>query len=607
MQRLTKSNLYIIITCFLGIVAFLFHIDFSFNLIGFEWTNVVFLVISIILLNHFMILLPPKGNAISMDSAVYLATTFIFGLEITLIVLLIGSLIFALYQHNILWWKHLLNFSVSSIMIISAYYTFILLGGQIGFLHMETSYVYVGTLIVYYAINIIFIRLYFHLGSSENVIAFLKNGISTEILFSYLSTLVMTVILGVLIISHGLFGLLLFTSIVALLSMAFKHYYNLYEEVAKKANTDSLTSLYNHSYFKEVLADLLKNRKGLKLSFALIDVDDFKKYNDSYGHLAGDDLLRSIGSLLKESCKEQGFFVARYGGEEFVIIMENVEKKAAIDFLNTLRKRVNDSFYQGAEIFPHGCLSFSGGVVEYDEGVYNSAELIGKADQAMYFAKAQGKNNVQLFDNITISSTLLDHEKEIELLEQQIKFFLYKDVYTYKHSRRVYQYARDLTYHLQLSDYQKKVLISGALIHDIGKIEIPRDIINKKGKLEPFEWEIIKKHVTWGKEIIATNKDLHDLIPLVELHHERYDGKGYPYGLKGKSIPKLARILCVIDSFDAMTTERPYQATKTFDEAVNELELCAGTQFDPQYIPPFIEMIKELYPAEFETKAVTDK
>ncbi|WNF36631.1 GGDEF domain-containing protein [Bacillaceae bacterium IKA-2] len=427
----------------------------SFNLIGFEWTNVVFLVISIILLNHYMILLPPKGNAISMDSAVYLATTFIFGLEITLIVLLIGSLIFALYQHKISWWKHLTNFSISSIMIISAYYTFILLGGQIGFLHMETTYVYIGTLVVYYAINIIFVGFYFIIGSSENVITFFKDT-STEILFSYLSTLVMTVILGVLIISHGLFGLLLFTSIVVLLSMAFKQYYNLYEEVAKKANTDSLTGLYNHSYFKEVLADFLKNRKGLKLCLALIDIDDFKKFNDNYGHLAGDDLLKKIGALLKEGCKKQEFFVARYGGEEFVIIMENVNKKAAVLFLNTLRKQINDSYYEGVDIFPHRCLSFSGGVTEYDEGVYNSAELIGKADQAMYFAKAQGKNNVQLFDNITITSSLLDHEKEIELLEQQVKFFLYKDVYTYKHSRRVYQYAKEFSNHLQLSDYEKK-------------------------------------------------------------------------------------------------------------------------------------------------------
>ena len=109
----------------------------------------------------------------------------------------------------------------------------------------------------------------------------------------------------------------------------------------------------------------------------------------------------------------------------------------------------------------------------------------------------------------------------------------------------------------------------------------------------------MKKHVTWGKDIISTNKKLEDLIPLVELHHERYDGNGYPYGLAGKSIPKLARILCVIDSFDAMTTERPYQKTKTFNEAIDELRDCSGKQFDPQFIEPFIAMINQLDDTNF--------
>jgi len=115
---------------------------------------------------------------------------------------------------------------------------------------------------------------------------------------------------------------------------------------------------------------------------------------------------------------------------------------------------------------------------------------------------------------------------------------------------------------------------------------------------------MVKKHVTWGKEIVSTNKKLEDLIPLVELHHERYDGNGYPYGLKGKSIPKLARILCIIDSFDAMTTERPYQRTKTFQEAFAELRQCAGKQFDPQFIEPFISMAKQQDTAEATGKVL---
>lgn len=160
---------------------------------------------------------------------------------------------------------------------------------------------------------------------------------------------------------------------------------------------------------------------------------------------------------------------------------------------------------------------------------------------------------------------------------------------------------------LDLTDHEKQTLVLGALIHDIGKIEVPRDILNKEGKLERHEWEIVKKHVTWGKEIIAAEKQFDDLIPLVELHHERYDGKGYPYGLKGEEIPKLVRILCIIDSFDAMTTERPYQRTKTFEEAVSEIMRCAGTQFDPFYAGLFTEFIREKYLSRVQNQEQAEK
>lgn len=602
-MKLTKFKLYIYVisVIFLGLSAFFLHTDFS-SLLHADWMVLICLILSIIFLINCVLRLPPKGNGLTMESVVYLASIFMFGLEITLIALLIGNLIFALLHLKVAWWKHLVNFANYCLVVIGAYYTYLFMGGEVGSLSLDKIYIYIVTLLVYYAINVTLVGIYFLLSSSENMFSIFK-AIISETIFGYLTTLVMSIILAALITSHEKLGLILFTIVVGLISVAFKQYHNLYEKVAKKANTDSLTGLYNHSYFKEVLTNLLKDRRELKLSLALIDIDDFKKYNDYHGHLAGDELLKYIGSLLQAGCKEKDFFVARYGGEEFVILMENIEKTEAVEFINKLRKQVNDSHFDGVEILPHRCLSFSGGVAHYDEGVYNSAELIGKADQAMYLAKAQGKNVIQVFENKGISSTLLDIEKDIELLEQQVKIFLYKDVYTYKHSRRVFQYAKEFANKLNLDDYEKKLLILGALVHDIGKLEIPRDIINKKGKLEPFEWEIIKKHVTWGKEIIATNKDLHDLIPLVELHHERYDGRGYPYGLQGASTPKLARILCIIDSFDAMTTERPYQPTKTFEEAIAELRKCSGSQFDPAFVPPFIEMIQELYSGKLQKDA----
>ncbi|WJH37400.1 HD domain-containing protein [Paenibacillus sp. CC-CFT747] len=195
----------------------------------------------------------------------------------------------------------------------------------------------------------------------------------------------------------------------------------------------------------------------------------------------------------------------------------------------------------------------------------------------MYFAKAQGKNLVHIYNEQSIIQKTFDIEKDIQEIEQQLKIFLSKDIYTFQHSKRVFSYAVDFCNYVPLTDPEKKTLILGALFHDIGKLEVPRSILQKKEKLTAEEWEAVKKHVLWGKEIVSAIDKYKELLPLIELHHERVDGKGYPYGLKGEEIPKLARILCVIDSFDAMTTERPYQQTKTFDEAIRELQVCSGS------------------------------
>ncbi|KHF38682.1 diguanylate cyclase [Halalkalibacter okhensis] len=589
-----KANMYVIIVSILGTALFALFADMTFEAYSPRlWMLIACLVTVLVLCRHYTILLPPKGNALSMDSAIYLACTFVFGLDFTLMILFISSIIGALYQVKIKWWKHLFNFATFSIMIVAAYATFILLGGQVGVISPALMPSYLVTLAVYMLLNIFCIGMYFYLLDADSFLAMVK-GLIKEAFSSYISILILSLLLGILLIHQPFYGLFLFTCLILVLSFAFKMHFKLYEEASKKANVDHLTGLYNHGYFKELLEELVKEKKDENVSLAMIDLDDFKKYNDYFGHLQGDELLKGFGLLLKEGCSSQGnFTLARYGGEEFIILMPNTTQKDAFHFLDGLRKKMNDTYFKGVEILPHGCLSFSAGIIHQEGIIYNSAELIGKADQALYYAKAQGKNSVHLFDEKDVIQKNLDEEKEIELLEQQVRIFLSKDIYTYKHSKRVYAYAIRFANILKLNDYEKKTLVMGALIHDIGKLEIPRDVINKTGKLEPHEWEMMKKHVIWGKEIISTNKELLDLVPLVELHHERYDGKGYPYGLKGESIPKLARILCIIDSFDAMTTERPYQATKTFEEAIMELEQCAGKQFDPEFVPVFIEMIRE--------------
>lgn len=582
-------NMYISTVSVAGILLYISN----YSMTPLSWSLAFTLIIAILLLNHYTILLPPSGNSLSMDSAIYLAILFVFGLDLTLTILLFTSLIYAIYQKQVVWWKHLFNFSIYVVMIVSTYKTFLLAGGELSSISTLNMAAYLASFSVYFLLNVLFIGVFFLLTQTESLFMLIK-GMLKETVSSYLITLVLSLILVLLMKQQVILGVFLFTSVAILLSISFRQYFQLYQEVSEKAEVDHLTELYNHGYFKNLLEkEIIKAKKtGEPLSLGLLDLDDFKKYNDLHGHLQGDRLLKHFGAEMKKMAKSS-FTVARYGGEEFAVLMPGITQLEAYRFINQLRKQVNDTYFEGVEVLPHGCLSFSAGVIEYNVEIYNSTEMIEKADQAMYFAKTKGKNNVSLFEAENLPVDTFRYQREMDLLEQQLRIFLYKDVYTYRHSRRVYEYAIKFSKKLNLNMADRKTLIMGALIHDIGKLEIPRDVINKKGKLTKEEWEMIQKHVIWGREILATDRELHDLLPLVELHHERFDGNGYPYGMSGYEIPRLVRILTVIDSFDAMTTERPYQETKSFSEAIIELKKCSGTQFDPQLVDAFIEVIEE--------------
>jgi len=593
----SSTQFYSLLISFMGITTALLSSEIT-SYTNSEWITLFAMTGAVLLLNHHLIKLPPKGNTLSMDSSIYLASLFLYGLEFSMSILVCSSIIFAFTERRTKWQNHLLNFSIYSLMLASSYYMYISTGGQVGNVNLTNLIPYGSSLAVYFAVNALLVGIFFLLSANENLVTVLK-GMLKDTIATYLSMLLLSLVLLILIHGQNLFGLFLFICITYLLSQAFRQHFELYKEVAHKANIDDLTGLYNHGAFKEHLEKEVRiaRETGQPLSVAILDIDDFKKYNDLYGHLQGDQLLKKFGNLLKMEAEENHFLVARYGGEEFSLIMPNTPQSEAMTFVNQLRKKTNNTPFDGVEILPYGCLSFSGGIAEWEKETYDASALLNKADMAAYNAKDQGKNMVRIYSHQSDYSAQqsLNLENDIAEAEQQLKIFLSKDVYTYRHSKRVYQYAIDFSKKLQLNDQERKTLMLGALVHDIGKLEIPREILSKKGKLDPDEWAIMKKHVTWGKEIISTDKTHSDLIPLVELHHERYDGNGYPYGLKGDNIPKLARILCILDSFDAMTTERPYQKTKSFEEAIEELKNCAGTQFDPVLVAEFNNMIKVNY------------
>lgn len=597
----SSSTLYLTGVSLAGILAFVLNTRVP-STNPSDWVLLYAFVGSILLLNRVLFRLPPQGNGQSMDSSIYLAIIFMFGLELALNVLFLSGIIFSIYTRKTVWWKHLANFATYSLMITGAYYVFIQFGGQVGLINFNNISSYIFALATYFIINVLFYGIYYLITIKGNLFEVIK-GILKETIAAYISTLLFSLMLVMMFGESVYFGLFLFLIIAVLLSISFKQLFQLYQEVSGKAIRDQRTGLYNHGYFEELLEKELNEAKSTKepLSLVILDVDSFKKYNDTFGHLKGDKLLEFFGKLLISECEPHKYIVARHGGDEFTILMPGKVEKEAFSFINLMRKKVNDSYFEGVEIFPHGCLTFSAGVVQYKEGVYDRSQLLDKADQALYHAKVQGKNLVHIYNEQSLLQQTIDIEQDIREIEQQLKIFLSKDIYTFQHSRRVFRYAIDVCEYISLTDAEKKILILGALFHDIGKLEVPKYILQKKEKLTAEEWDTVKKHVEWGKEIVSAIGKYNDLVPLIELHHERVDGKGYPHGLAGDEIPKLARILCVIDSFDAMTTERPYQKTKTFDEAIEELRRCSGQQFDPVYVDIFIQMIKTKYDFKLET------
>nr|WP_191089592.1 MULTISPECIES: diguanylate cyclase [Paenibacillus] len=598
-----RSHLYAFGVCLVGLALFsVYNAGAFIRYTSPTWVWVYALSGAATLLTVFTFQLPPQGNGMSLDSSVYLACVFVFGPSFTLSVLLLSSIVIFLIERQTVWWKHLNNFAVYTIMIASASFVYTALGGRRGPLVPDHLGAYASGMAVYFALNALLVGFYYYIVFQENLFETLK-GMLRDTVLAYVSTLVLSLVLTILLYYNHILGLALFLCLGTLLSYSFKQMFAMYRRLEERANRDQRTGLFNHSYFEVVLEDEMRRSRstGEALSLAMIDIDDFKRYNDHFGHLKGDGLIVFLAELLQQSCSDAGIIVSRYGGEEFTLLMPGHDSARAHHFIDTLRRKLNNSPFEGTEIFPQGCLSFSAGVAVYRPDVHDKSELVEHADQALYYAKKQGKNMVHVFGNQSPLERDIDFSQDVRDIEQQLSLLMYKDLETYKHSKRVFRYAMDISELLDMDALSKRQFTLGALIHDIGKLEIPWGILNKKEKLAPEEWDMVKWHVTWGKQMALTNGKYKDLTPYIELHHERYDGKGYPHGFKGEEIPRLCRMLTIIDSFDAMTTERPYQPTKSVEEAIVELRACSGTQFDPELTEFFITYIQKRHQLPDET------
>jgi|LGOV01.1.fsa_nt_gb diguanylate cyclase (GGDEF)-like protein/putative nucleotidyltransferase with HDIG domain len=364
----------------------------------------------------------------------------------------------------------------------------------------------------------------------------------------------------------------------------------------KDNNIDSLTLLYNHRFFHEHLeSHLAVEHQHLTLLFC--DIDKFKAINDSYGHSAGDKVLKDIGKIILRSVPKN-MKVFRYGGEEFVVVLLNHDTEMAMVVAEEIRRNIAKSI-QLKEDAHYISTTISIGLASYPKDAITVQELIDKADSAMYYAKQNGRNQCRCYDQ-EMEAFLLNNSEEFAKQEQLIDsaFALAaaidaKDVYTGKHSELVTKYALLLAEKLKFSERDKQLLRVGALLHDCGKIGIPDNIITKLSRLTPVEFEIIKNHTVFGNNIVKHIVKSSAIVSCVRNHHERWDGNGYPDGLKGEDIPIFARIVCVVDTFHAMVSARPYRSAISKKEAFIELRKSAGSQFDPALVEVFIEMINE--------------
>lgn len=329
---------------------------------------------------------------------------------------------------------------------------------------------------------------------------------------------------------------------------------------------DSLTGLYNHRFFEEELKRL-NTKRNLPLTLVMFDVNGLKLTNDAFGHKAGDELLRKVAEGMKEECRADDI-IARIGGDEFAVILPKTDSKEAGIMANRINARISRGKVNSLP------LSVSFGWDTKKEPEQDIEAVFKNAEDYLYRRKLTESTSTR--NNI------------IELIMQTL---YEKDGEKEEHAKQVSAWCVSIGESLTLDQASISELRTLGLMHDIGNIAIDTRMLNKPDALTGADWSEIKRHPEIGFRILSSVNELAPLAEIILAHHERWDGTGYPKGLKGKKIPLKARILSVADAYDAMTSERPYRKAMSKDAAVEEIRRNVGTQFDPTIAELFIEKI----------------
>ena len=333
---------------------------------------------------------------------------------------------------------------------------------------------------------------------------------------------------------------------------------------------DQLTGLYNRRFFEEEITRLDVARQ-LPLSIVMIDVNGLKLVNDTLGHARGDDVLRRVASTLRASFRDEDI-LARWGGDEFVALLPATDAQTA----ETICERILGIFqeaYLGDEGIP---ISVALGTAVKEEEHQNIGDVLRESEDWMY------KNKLAISTSARSA-----------VLRAFLNSLGAKSHETEEHTRRMQVSAREMGERIGLSSSEINRLSLLVSLHDIGKIAISEGILKKAGPLTPEEWRVMRRHPEVGYRIASATDEFASVAREILHHHERWDGSGYPSGLKSESIPLLSRIAAIVDAYEAMTSDRPYRKALPPEESLDQIRAAAGGQFDPHLCTVFLDLVEE--------------
>jgi diguanylate cyclase (GGDEF)-like protein/PAS domain S-box-containing protein/putative nucleotidyltransferase with HDIG domain len=348
----------------------------------------------------------------------------------------------------------------------------------------------------------------------------------------------------------------------------------------READYDRLTGLRNHAAFQRSLDDAIveANRSSRSFVLALLDVDNFRFFNDAYGYLAGDGLLRETASTLRRMIGF-GDIISRYGDDEFAIVAFESGRAPIRDLPDRLRREFSTVYYEPPGYDKKIPISVSIGCAVYPDDWKSRSSLISAAEEQL--SRDRAGSDAGAVEADRLRTELANSREGFGILNALVTAVDNKDRYTRRHSEDVMKYSVEVARELGLDDSEQRRVAVAALLHDVGKIGVPDFVLRKPGVLTPAEFETMRQHPQMGAIMVTSVPGFEETIDAVRHHHERSDGEGYPFGLRGEEIPLIARLMAVADAYSAMTTDRPYRKSLSPDSAKNLLRTGSGTQWDP--------------------------